>query len=115
MRAYARGDYQAAVSGLAAASKLDTEAPHIQFYLGISRLVSNQPSAAIDSLRRTIALGDSPFREDAHFYLAKAYLKTGNVDEAVKELKNALQLRGERAAEAEQLLSQVRAITPSQK
>ena len=108
MKAYARGEYQAAVPGLAAASKLDPEAAHIQFYLGISRLLSNQPSTAIDSLRRTIALGDSPFREDAHFYLAKAYLKTANVESAVKELTTTVELRGERAAEAERIFRELR-------
>ena len=125
MKAYARGDFQAAVPGLAAASKLDPDAPHIQFFLGISRLMiaddrssglgssgaresQEQRTLAIEALRRTIALGDSPYRENAHFYLAKAYLKTGNVDGAVKELTDVVQTRGERAAEAERILRELR-------
>ena len=115
MKAYVRGDYRAAVPGLVAASKLDPEAAHIHFFLGISRLLTDQPALAIESLRRTIALRDSQYREDAHFYLAKAYLQTGNIEAAMKELTNTLAFRGERASEAERLLQDVRAVASMRK
>jgi tetratricopeptide (TPR) repeat protein len=115
MKNYARGDYRAAVPGLVAASRLDPEASHIHFYLGVSRLLTGQPALAVESLRRTIALGDPAQRENAHFYLAKAYLQTGNIDGAMKELTNTLELRGEQAAASERLLQQLRAFTSTQR
>ena len=115
MKHYARGDYRAAVPELTAASTLDPDAPHIHFFLGISRLLTGQPALAVDSLSKTTVLNDSLYREDAHFYLAKAYLQAGNIDGAEKELSSTLALRGERAAEAERLLLQLRAIESTQK
>ena len=108
MKRYAQGDYAEAVGGLSAASKLDPEAPHVLFFLGISYLMSGQPDAGINALRRTIALGDSPFAEDAHYFLAKASLQKRELATAEKELARTIELRGEREAEARQLLGQLR-------
>ena len=108
MKRYAQRDYAGAVAGLSAASKLDPEAPHVLFFLGISHLMSGQPDAGINALRRTIALGDSPFAEDAHYFLAKASLHKRDLATAEKELTRTIELRGEREAEARQLLGQLR-------
>ncbi len=107
MRRYQRRDYTAAIEELRAASDLDPEAAHIVFFLGVSHLLAEQPDAALNRLRQTIALGDSPYNEEAHFYLAKAYLQTGNIDEANRELESTIRLRGEREAEARLLLLQL--------
>jgi lipoprotein NlpI len=58
----------------------------------------------------TIALGDSPYLEEAHFYLAKAYLQKGNTDEAKKLLQSTVRLRSEREAEARLLLRQLQTL-----
>src|SRR5262245_10129135 len=54
MRHYVRGDYSTALAGLRSASRLDPEAPHILFFLGVSHLLAGDPDAAVDGLRRTI-------------------------------------------------------------
>jgi tetratricopeptide (TPR) repeat protein len=107
MKNYARGDYVAASAGLKAAAALDPEAPHIVFFLGISQLMSGQFDGGISALRQTLALGDSPFTEEAHFFLAKAYLRKENLDAARAELERTAQMRGTREAEAGQLLLQL--------
>jgi TolA-binding protein len=107
MKQYERGDYAAAAKGLSAAAALDPEAPHIAFFLGISQLMSGQIDAAIDALRRTVALGDSPYIEEAGFFLGKAYLRRENVKEARTEFERVVQLRGAREKEARQLVDEL--------
>lgn len=110
MTRYERGDYAAAVSGLRAAAALDPEAPHIGFFLGISHLLMSQPDAAIAALRQTLALGDSPFTEDAQFFLAKAHLRKEDVAEARTHLQRTVQIHGAREGEARDLLLQLERV-----
>lgn len=110
MRQYQQREYRAAAAGLAAATKLDPEAPHILFFLGVSQLMAAEPDAAIAALRRTIALGDSAFAEDAHFFLAKGYLQKRDVPAAERALAEVIERRGERQSDAQRLLDQLRAL-----
>jgi tetratricopeptide (TPR) repeat protein len=107
MDQYQRNDFASARASLSDASKLDPEAAHIAFFLGITKLLTGQPNEAADDLRRTIALGDSPYREEAHFYLAKAHLKLGRVDDALAELERVVQLRGSLETQARALRNQL--------
>jgi tetratricopeptide (TPR) repeat protein len=109
MEHYQQGRYSAAAVVLGEASSLDPEAPHILFFLGISQLLAGQTDQAIDALGKTIMLGDSPYLEEVHLYRAKAYVRRGNLDRAIAELEGAIQLRGEREAEARDFLRQLRA------
>jgi tetratricopeptide (TPR) repeat protein len=74
----------------------------------VSHLLDGQPRLATDELGRTIALGDSPYLEEAYFYLAKAHLQTRNLDAAITALERTIQLDGERAPEAHQLLGAIK-------
>jgi tetratricopeptide (TPR) repeat protein len=107
---YQRQDFAAARATLLEASTLDPDAPHIAFFLGIASLLTSQPAEGVESLRRTVALGDSPYREEAHFYLAKAYVRLGRVDEAIAELDRAIQLRDAHEAEARAFRSELEAF-----
>jgi TolA-binding protein len=107
MERYRKADYAGAVDDLRAAAELDPDAAHISFFLGISHLMSGQDNAAIDRLRATIALGDSPYLEEAHFYLAKAFLRRKDLGAAEEQLKKLIQLRGSGSGEARRLLTQV--------
>ena len=110
MERYRAADYQAAIGDLREAAELDPDATHIRFFLGISHLMSGQDNAAIQHLRATIALGDSAYLEEAHWYLAKAFLRQKNVAAARAQLTKLVQLRGSRSAEAQRLLTQIEAI-----
>jgi tetratricopeptide (TPR) repeat protein len=107
MKRYRGADYRGAVAELRLAAELDPDAAHISFFLGISHLMLGQDQAAIDRLRATIALGDSPYLEEAHFYLAKAFLRRADLSAAETQLKELVQLRGSRSAEAERLITQI--------
>jgi hypothetical protein len=110
MEHYRKADYGAAVKDLRAAAALDSEASHIRFFLAISQLMVGQDAAGIEGLRVTIALGDSPYLEEAHFYLAKALLRQKNVNAAQTELKTVVTLKGMRSREAQQLLNDIERI-----
>jgi tetratricopeptide (TPR) repeat protein len=110
MEAYRKADYKEAVADLRLAASADPDAPHVRFFLGIGHLMLSQGDLGIDRLRGTIALGGSPYLEDAHFYLAKALLSRNDLAGAEAELKRVVQLRGQRGDEARHLLSQVRRL-----
>jgi hypothetical protein len=104
MKSYARGDYARAAEGLQKAADLDPGAPHIAFFLGASHLLSGRPDAAVTALQRAVALGDSAYLEDAHFYLAKAHLQQDRAGPAIEQLRIVVRLAGERQVEARELL-----------
>ena len=106
MRHYAKQDYAGAIPGLRQASALDPQAPDSRFYLGICYLLAGQTDSGIQALKATVALGDSAYLEDAHFYLGKAFLQTGALPAAQAELNRTIQLQGDHQAEARALLTQ---------
>jgi tetratricopeptide (TPR) repeat protein len=107
MEHYQKADYRDAVTELRAAASLEPGAPHICFFLGISYLLAGQNRGAVEWLNATIALGDSAYLEEAHFYLAKAYLRQEDPGAAATHLKRVVQLRESRSGEARQLLTQL--------
>jgi len=86
MKSYAGGLYEEAITDLQAAAELDPSEPSARFFLGICLLLTRKTDEGIRELERTIALGDSPYLEEAHFYQAKAFLAKGDVDGAKAEL-----------------------------
>lgn len=118
MASYLEHDYRKATVGLAAIPVAvpagDRPDEHItdagvQLYLGISQLMLNQNSDAIGSLRRAAAYGDTPYIENADFYLAKAFIRQKQYREAADQLQRVVRLNGDRQADAKKLLEQLRA------
>ena len=110
MDLYSRGDWKGALPGLRAAAVLDPEAPHIAFYLGACALLAGETHEAIIQLQRTVDLGDTPFLEEALFYLAKAHLQAGDVTAARGALDKVILLNGDRSQEAQSLLDRLDAL-----
>ena len=110
MRLYAAGDYAGAIPGLRAAADLNPEAPRTLFFLAACLLLTDDTGAAADGFERAIALGDSPYLEDARFYLAKARLRQGRVTAARDELRQVASLRGRLEQDARRLLGQLDAL-----
>lgn len=113
MQRYRKADYAGAVVDLRAAADLDPDAAHIRFFLGIAHLMLGQDNAAVDRLRATIALGDSAYLDEAHWYLAKAFLRRRDLRAAETQLKRLLQLGGSRSDEARRLLTQIERLQRS--
>jgi len=107
MEHYRKADYANAVEDLRRAAELDPDAAHIRFFLGVTHLMLGQDDAAIDRLRATIALGDSAYLEEAHWYLAKAFLRRNDLGAAETELRILILLQGSASDDAGRLLSQV--------
>jgi thioredoxin-like negative regulator of GroEL len=59
------------------------------------------------ALDRTVALGDTPFLEEARFALAKAHLRRGELEAAHDQLVEVVALDGDRLDEARTLLVRV--------
>lgn len=112
MQPYARGEWRAALPALREASLLDPEAAHVTFYLGACALLAGERAAAVESLRRVVALGETPYLEEARFYLAKAYLGVGDLPAARAELDAVVELGGPRLDEARELLALLETMRP---
>jgi tetratricopeptide (TPR) repeat protein len=109
---YAHRQYPAAIDGLRRAIDKDPTAPGPRFFVGACLLLTGQTQAGIAELKRTIALGDSPYFEEAHFYLAKGLLQAGDAAAARRELTTMIALDGDHRSEAKQLLSQIDRVRP---
>jgi len=107
MRSYERGDYAGAVRGLEAAVRADPAYPAAHFFLGVCFLQLDRRADAIGYLREAARLGESPYLEDAHFFLAKALIRDGDVAAARGELRTVLALEGDRRDEASRLLAEL--------
>jgi TolA-binding protein len=106
MRHYSKADYAGAIPGLRQVAALDPKAADSHFYLGICYLLVGQTDSGIQALKDTLARGESAYLEDAHFYLAKAYLRQWELTAAQAELEKTIQLRGEHESAARALLAQ---------
>jgi tetratricopeptide (TPR) repeat protein len=107
MRLYLQGNYGAAIEGLQKAARLAPDAVDVNFYLGACYLLTHQPKAAIDALRKAISPDYPDYAEQAHYYLAKAYLQGHNIQSAGAELEFTLEFGGERKGDAERLKQQL--------
>jgi len=107
MKYYQEGRYREAITEIRAAAALDPQRASIRFFLGICLLMTEQTDAGIGELRSTIALGDSAYLEEAHFYLAKAYLGKGDRGAAKEELNWVLERGANLKEEAAQILAQL--------
>jgi TolA-binding protein len=114
MRRYVDGDYAGAIPGLRAAADLKPNAPQVLFFLAACQLITGEIDAAAAGFDRTIALGDSPYLEEAHFYLAKARLRQGRAAAARGELQQVINRHGRMEEEARRLVGQIDAISTKQ-
>ena len=115
MQGYLKGNYAAAILGLRAALKLDPDATDARFYLGICYLLTDQTDRATAELRQTIALGDSPYLEGAHFFLAKAHLRKSEFAAAEDELIKVAGSHSSYRTEAAKLLDRIQTLRESQR
>ena len=108
MTRYSAKDFAGAAEQLQPLAEAMPDAAHVQFFLGISQLMSGKPAAAIESLDRAAASGTAPFADEAHFYLAKAAMQTRDLARAERELQIAVEREAGPAGEAAELLRDLR-------
>ena len=110
MKHYRQGEYARAVTGLREAAKLNPKDAGALFFLGVSYLLSGQTDDGIAALRQSVALGDTPYLEDAHYYLAKAFLHKNDLAGAEAELQKTVQLKGDLESKAQELAQAIQAL-----
>ena len=108
MAAYVAGRCADATSGLRRALAVDPSFTQARFYLGVCELHGGRVDDASASLQRVIAAGESPYLEDAHFFLANAHIQRGDTERARQELRRVLALQGDRHEQAKRLLDELR-------
>jgi tetratricopeptide (TPR) repeat protein len=108
MKLYMEGRYGEAIPGLRAAAGLNPKRASIRFFLGICLLLTEQTDAGIEELKKAVDLSDSTYLEEAHFYMAKAFLAKGDGSRAEEELTWVLKRGSRLKEEAAQILSQLR-------
>jgi tetratricopeptide (TPR) repeat protein len=107
MTRYQEGDFAGAIPALQSAAELNPQGANIRFFLGICFLLSGQTDKGIAELKKTVAIGDSAYLGEAHFYLAKGLLRQGDVKAARQELKASVESGSPLGEEAARLLTQL--------
>jgi tetratricopeptide (TPR) repeat protein len=110
MKHYQQGDYARAITGLREAAKLNPKDAGALFFLGVSLLLSGQTDDGIAALQQSVALGDTPYLEEAHYYLAKAFLHKSDLAAAEAELQKTVQLKGDLEGKAQELSQAIQAL-----
>ena len=108
MTSYTAGRCDAAIPSLQRALALDDTLMAARFYLAVCELHEGRVEPAAERLQRIAAAGESPYLEDAHFFLAKARIRQGDAGAARQQLARVVALRGDRQEEARRLLDQLR-------
>ena len=112
MERYVRSDYAGAIAGLEQAVRRNPDDAGALFFLGACHLLSGRTAAGIVRLEEVVALGESPYLEEARIHLAKALVREGRLDEAAAELQKALELRGDLEDDAREGLDRLRESRP---
>jgi hypothetical protein len=86
MAAYDDRRYGEATAGLARALAAGVDSAPALFFLGASELLTNRPAEAAAAFQRVLALGETPYLPEAHYYRAKALLRLGDGSAGLAEL-----------------------------
>lgn len=88
MRLYNAGTWSDAAKALSAsASSSPDVADASWFFAGAASLMAGKDGDAVASFGRVIALGANPYVNEAHYYRAKAHLRTGRSADALTDLR----------------------------
>jgi Tfp pilus assembly protein PilF len=107
MTQYAAGRYARASEELGAIAERAPDLVHVQFFLGVSRLLAGDTVKAKEALNASVAAGAPPYSDEAHFYLAKAALKEKDLGAARRELRQAIAREAGPNGEAQRLLAEL--------
>jgi len=101
--------YAQAIEHLNQAISIDSSSPTTHLYAGIASLGIDEIDQAERELSAALSMGGAEY-SNAHFYLALVYMKKGERDPAIRELKAYLEKlpKGEKAPRARQLLEKLK-------
>ena len=107
---YSAGRHRQAAEGLQPLADRMPAGAHVLFFLGISELMTGNVARARGALQRTAESGVSPYADEAHFYLAKAALRAGDLTTAARELQIAVDREAGPEGDAAKLLAELRRV-----
>jgi TolA-binding protein len=107
MEHYLRGDFAGAIPGFTASVQARADGPDAQYYLGISSLLAGDAKTGLEDLQSVIDAGDTPYLEQARYYLAKALLGKGDIPGARRQLENVIAMHGDLEKQSKSLLKQI--------
>lgn len=108
MRDYSNRNYAGALARLDAVVKAHPDLLVARLYLGICSLYNGKGNAGIEELRSLVAEGNTPYVEQARYYLAKGLIGSGDVGGARHQLDALIAMHGEMAQQAEALLARIK-------
>jgi tetratricopeptide (TPR) repeat protein len=112
MAAYQENDFNSAIEQLETISELEPYGmADVRFYLGVSLLLTGRNKDAILPLKESVESAVGPLRESSHYYLALAYLKNNQYQQALAELDATIAMNGKHRADAESLKEQVSSLS----
>jgi tetratricopeptide (TPR) repeat protein len=104
LRLYESRNYRGALAGFEVAMKERPADPTARFYAGLCQLALGRSADAISSFEETRRIGGGDLEEPAEWYLALAYLRSHNIDEARSRLQRIAATGGFYADKARALL-----------
>jgi hypothetical protein len=110
MAAYREKRYADAAKLLESVVGATPEAVAPNFYLGICRLIEDRPGDAVMPLKNVISAPAGLLTQSAHFYLAKAYLRMGDMAKAESEMQLAAILPGRLASQGRSLAERIHSL-----
>lgn len=112
MDRYRRSDYAGALAGLEQVVRQNPDDAAALFFLGACDLLTDRSAEGMRRFEEVIALGETPYLEEARLYRARVLVGEGRLDEAASELEKVLALRGDLEDEARQGLQHIRDSQP---
>jgi tetratricopeptide (TPR) repeat protein len=105
---YARGNFAEATKGLDAAASRAPKSSRIQFYRGIANLMVNRPERSVEAFDRAAQGDDAAYADPARFFRAKAKLRLGQLDAAMRDLEVVARGSSEHADASQRILNALR-------
>jgi len=108
MVSYQQNDFAGAIEQLETLSELEPSSEaEVNFYLGVSMLLVGRSQDAITPLKRSVKSIDGVPHETSHYYLALAYLKRNQPEQAIAELDAVIEMNGTYRSAAKKLKQQM--------
>lgn len=108
MASYQQNDFAGAIEQLETLSELEPSSEAaVDFYLGVSMLLVGRSRDAVTPLKRSVKLQDGVPYETSHYYLALAYLKRNQPEQAIAELDAVIEMNGTYRPAAKKLKQQM--------
>jgi predicted Zn-dependent protease len=108
MTRYTNQDLAGAIPELRGVAKATPSNIAARFYLGICLLLTGDRISGIEELRAVIEAGDTPYLEQARFYLAKGLIAEHDLPRAQTQLEALIAQHGDLEKQATVLLAQIR-------